>query len=154
MKHYRKELFTLIILLTLTSCSTVHPLKINSFDECANAGFIITYGIPAGCCTSEKCFYDETTSNEEVVERKKPNMYDVLRGECHQKSLRNNSKSITDDIKENMFICCLETVEKMRKHNYKKADIDKNGKALCPSGFRSNLFRCGGSFAWCEPDDK
>lgn len=150
MKTYKKTIL-LLILLTITNCSTIKSLGVNSYDECAKAGFPITDGIPAGCCTNEKCFYDETTPQEEVVERKEPNRYDVLRGECHQKSLQNSSKFITDDMKENMFICCLETVENMRKHNYKKADIDKNGKALCPSGFHSKLFRCGGSFAWCEP---
>jgi len=33
MKYYKKELFTLIMLLTITNCSTMHPSKINSCNE-------------------------------------------------------------------------------------------------------------------------
>jgi len=36
MKHYKKELFTLIILLSINNCSTMHPSKINSYDESQN----------------------------------------------------------------------------------------------------------------------
>jgi len=60
MKHYKKALLTLISLLTLTNCSTMHPSKINSYDECTKAGFIIQDSIPSSCCTSKKCFYDES----------------------------------------------------------------------------------------------
>ena len=79
MKDYKKELFTLIILLTITNCSTIQPSKINSFDECANAGFFITYGIPSRCCTSEKCFYNESQSLIKIP----PNVISV--NECIKK---------------------------------------------------------------------
>jgi len=60
MKHYKKELLTLIILLILTNCSSMHPSKINSYDECAKAGFITQDSIPSTYCSSKKCFYDES----------------------------------------------------------------------------------------------
>ena len=154
MKNYKIVIFTLLILLAITNCSTMKSWGVNSYDECAKAGFPITYGIPSGCCTKDKCFYAKTEPFPKEVERQEPNEYDVLRGECHQKKLADNLKDITDDVREYMFICCLETVERMRKYGYKKAKIDKNGKAQCADGFHSMVLRCGGSFAWCEPDKK
>lgn len=46
------------------------------------------------------------------------------------------------------YDCCVQTVEIMRKNNYRLAP--QNG---CPEGFQGNSLWCMGAYAWCEPVD-
>jgi len=57
----------------------MQPSKINSYDECAKAGFIVQDITPSRCCTRKKCFDDESQS----LIKMPPNVISV--NECIEK---------------------------------------------------------------------
>ncbi len=42
--------------------------------------------------------------------------------------------------------CCINSVERMKRGNYKLIPDDG-----CPDGFQGNGLECASSFGWCEP---
>ncbi len=122
-----KKITSIITILFITNCSTIKSKRVNSCKTISNLS------------TTQK-------------EKKESHEYYRLKQECQQKYILYSSIEIIGTSK-NFLRGCLNTVKHMKKYGYKKADIDKNGKASCPNGFRSMLFRNMGSFAWCEPLD-
>jgi hypothetical protein len=43
--------------------------------------------------------------------------------------------------------CCESSVEQMRSTE----SLLKKGAEPCPAGYQANMYRCPGSFSWCEP---
>ncbi len=42
--------------------------------------------------------------------------------------------------------CCLTSVRRMQAQHLKLAE-----QGMCPEGYKRNMYRCLGSYQWCEP---
>ena len=50
--------------------------------------------------------------------------------------------------KADSFNCCMASVDHMVRY---KAILHESGNSDCPVGYRGNMLKCVGSYAWCEP---
>jgi len=79
-------------------------------------------------------------SNQIVKPVDQETYYQELAKDCEKFK---KSKFITD------YDCCLQSVEIMRKGNFKLAP-----ESICSDGFQINSLWCGGAYSWCEPIEK